>query len=91
MTCSTSLPNGTIPVSGKPLPPNEPNLRPRPLRRVLIRTATAGDWPAIWAFLREIDAGPLKRAREIEAFGYLHAAIQQPLGTGFSTTVKILS
>jgi len=41
--------------------------------------------------LRPIDAGPLKRAREIEALGYLHMAIQQPLGTGFSTTVKVLS
>ena len=41
--------------------------------------------------LRPIDAGPLKRAREIEAVGYLHMVIQQPLGTGFSTTVKILS
>ena len=41
--------------------------------------------------LRPIDAGPLKRAREIEAVGYLHMAIQQPLGTGFASTVKILS
>ena len=41
--------------------------------------------------LRPIDAGPLQRAREIEALGYLHMAIQQPLGTGFSTTVKVLS
>ena len=41
--------------------------------------------------LRPIDAGPLKRAREIEAVGYLHMAIQQPLGTGFSTTIKVLS
>jgi predicted dinucleotide-binding enzyme len=43
------------------------------------------------AGLRPIDAGPLKRAREIEALGYLHMAIQQPLGTGFATAVKILS
>jgi 8-hydroxy-5-deazaflavin:NADPH oxidoreductase len=41
--------------------------------------------------LRPIDAGPLKRARELEALGYLHMASQQPLGTGFSTTVKVLS
>ena len=41
--------------------------------------------------LRPIDAGPLRRAREIEALGYLHMAIQQPLGTGFSTTVKVLT
>ena len=41
--------------------------------------------------LRPIDAGPLKRAREIEALGYLHMAIQQPLGTGFMTTFKVLA
>jgi 8-hydroxy-5-deazaflavin:NADPH oxidoreductase len=41
--------------------------------------------------MRPIDAGPLKRAREIEALGYLHMAIQQPLDTGFSSTVKVLS
>jgi 8-hydroxy-5-deazaflavin:NADPH oxidoreductase len=41
--------------------------------------------------LRPIDAGPLKRARQIEAVGYLHMAVQQPLGSGFSTTVKVLS
>jgi predicted dinucleotide-binding enzyme len=42
------------------------------------------------AGLRPIDAGPLKRAREIEALGYLHMAIQQPLGTGFASTVIVL-
>ena len=41
--------------------------------------------------LRPIDAAPLRRAREIEALGYLHMAIQQPLGPGFSSTVKVLS
>jgi 8-hydroxy-5-deazaflavin:NADPH oxidoreductase len=40
--------------------------------------------------LRPIDAGPLKRARELEALGYLHMAIQQPLETDFGSTVKIL-
>jgi hypothetical protein len=43
------------------------------------------------AGLRPIDAGPLRRARELEALGYLHMVVQQPLGTGFSSTVKILS
>jgi predicted dinucleotide-binding enzyme len=42
------------------------------------------------AGLRPIDAGPLKRARELEALGYLHMAIQQPLETNFGSTVKIL-
>src|SRR4051794_40068405 len=34
--------------------------------------------------LRAIDAGPLRRARELEALGYLHMAIQDELGTGYS-------
>jgi 8-hydroxy-5-deazaflavin:NADPH oxidoreductase len=42
------------------------------------------------AGLRPINAGPLARAHELEALGYLHMALQQPLGTGFSTTMKIL-
>ena len=39
--------------------------------------------------LRAIDAGPLTRAHELEALGYLHMALQQPRGTGFSSTVKV--
>ena len=42
------------------------------------------------AGLRPVDAGPLARAHELEALGYLHMALQQPLGTGFSTTMKVL-
>jgi predicted dinucleotide-binding enzyme len=41
--------------------------------------------------LRAIDAGPLRRARELEALGYLHMAVQQPLDSGFSSTVKVLA
>jgi len=41
--------------------------------------------------LRAVDAGPLARAHELEALGYLHMALQEPLGTGFSSTVKIVS
>jgi predicted dinucleotide-binding enzyme len=41
------------------------------------------------AGLRPIDAGPLRRARELEALGYLHMAIQQPLQTNFGGTVKV--
>jgi hypothetical protein len=40
--------------------------------------------------LRPLDAGPLERAREIEAFGYLHMPIQQPVGIEFSTTIRVL-
>jgi hypothetical protein len=32
--------------------------------------------------VRPVDAGPLPRARELEALGYLHMAIQQNLDTG---------
>jgi hypothetical protein len=41
--------------------------------------------------LRPLDAGPLARAHELEALGYLHMALQQSLGTGFGSTIKVLS
>jgi 8-hydroxy-5-deazaflavin:NADPH oxidoreductase len=41
--------------------------------------------------LRAVDAGPLARARELEALGYLHMALQEPLGTGFGSTVKVIA
>ena len=41
--------------------------------------------------LRPIDAGPLKRARELEAAGLLHMGIQERLGTGFGSALKILA
>lgn len=41
--------------------------------------------------LRAVDAGPLTRAHELEAVGYLHMALQDVLGTGYGSTVKILS
>jgi predicted dinucleotide-binding enzyme len=41
--------------------------------------------------LRPIDAGPLARARELEALGFLHMALQEPLGTGYGSTVKVLA
>ena len=41
--------------------------------------------------LRAIDAGPLRRARELEALGYLHTAIQGSLGTGFSSAVMVVA
>jgi predicted dinucleotide-binding enzyme len=43
------------------------------------------------AGMRPIDAGPLKRARELEALGYLHMALQQPLETNYASAVKVLS
>jgi 8-hydroxy-5-deazaflavin:NADPH oxidoreductase len=41
--------------------------------------------------LNPIDAGPLRRARELEALGLLHMTLQNTLGTGFGSTVKILA
>jgi 8-hydroxy-5-deazaflavin:NADPH oxidoreductase len=41
--------------------------------------------------LRAVDAGPLARAHELEALGYLHMALQQGLGSGFGSAVKILA
>jgi predicted dinucleotide-binding enzyme len=40
--------------------------------------------------LRAVDAGPLAHARQLEALGYLHIAIQEALGTGYGSAVKIL-
>jgi 8-hydroxy-5-deazaflavin:NADPH oxidoreductase len=41
--------------------------------------------------LRPVDAGPLKRARELEAAGLLHMSVQGTLGTGFGSALKIVA
>jgi predicted dinucleotide-binding enzyme len=41
--------------------------------------------------LRAIDTGPLERARQLEGLGFLHITLQQLLGTGFGSAVKILA
>jgi len=41
--------------------------------------------------LRAIDVGPLERARHLEGLGFLHMMVQQPLGTGFASAVKVIS
>jgi 8-hydroxy-5-deazaflavin:NADPH oxidoreductase len=41
--------------------------------------------------MRAVDAGPLRRARELEAAGLLHMTVQDPLGTGFGSALKVLS
>ena len=43
------------------------------------------------AGMRPLDAGPLRRAREIEALGFLHMTLQEGLGTGFSSAVKVIA
>jgi 8-hydroxy-5-deazaflavin:NADPH oxidoreductase len=41
--------------------------------------------------LNPVDAGSQKRARELEALGLLHMALQNTLGTGFASTVKFIT
>jgi 8-hydroxy-5-deazaflavin:NADPH oxidoreductase len=41
--------------------------------------------------LNPIDVGGMERARELEALGLLHMVLQGSLGTGYGSTVKILS
>jgi predicted dinucleotide-binding enzyme len=42
------------------------------------------------AGLRAIDVGPLKRARELEGFQFLHMTLQQTLGTNWTSAIKIV-
>lgn len=42
------------------------------------------------AGLRGIDAGPLRRAQQLEAVGFLHMTLQGTLGNTWSTGVKVL-
>ena len=41
--------------------------------------------------LNPIDAGPLGRARELEAAGLLHMGLQQVLDTGYGSALKIIA
>jgi len=41
--------------------------------------------------LRAVDAGPLRRARQLEGLGYLHMVVQEGLGTGYGSAVKLIS
>jgi len=43
------------------------------------------------AGLRPIEVGPLRRARELEAVGFLHMTIQQAVGGEYSTALKVIS
>ena len=43
------------------------------------------------AGLRPVDAGPLRRARQIEGLQLLHIVTQGNLGTNFASAIKILS
>jgi 8-hydroxy-5-deazaflavin:NADPH oxidoreductase len=39
--------------------------------------------------LRPIDVGPLRRAQQLEHLGFLHMSLQEPLGAGFESAVKL--
>jgi hypothetical protein len=41
--------------------------------------------------MRPLDVGPLRRARELEAFEFLHMTLQQRLGLNQQSAIKILS
>src|SRR3954466_12461945 len=41
--------------------------------------------------MRPVDAGPLARAPEPAALRHLHMTLQEPLGTGFGSAVKIVA
>lgn len=41
--------------------------------------------------LRAVDAGPLRRARELEALGFLHMKVQDSLGSGYGSAVTFVS
>jgi NADPH-dependent F420 reductase len=41
--------------------------------------------------LRPIDAGPLRRARQLEQMMFLNITIQEPMGLGYQSAIKILS
>jgi len=40
--------------------------------------------------MRPVDTGPLRRARELEAFQLLHMTLQGPLGLGWASAIKLL-
>ena len=41
--------------------------------------------------MRAVDAGPLRRARQLEHLGFLHMALQDTLGAGFGSAVKFVT
>jgi 8-hydroxy-5-deazaflavin:NADPH oxidoreductase len=41
--------------------------------------------------MRALDAGPLRRARQLEHVGFLHILLQEPLDTDYTSTVALVS
>ena len=40
--------------------------------------------------VRPVDVGPLSRAQQLEQLGFLHISLQQPLGLGFGSAIKLV-
>ena len=53
-------------------------------KQAVAALATAGG-------LHPIDAGPLRRARQLEQAGFLHMALQESLGSGYQSALRFLS
>jgi NADPH-dependent F420 reductase len=53
-------------------------------KQAVAAMATAGG-------LHPIDAGPLRRARQLEQAGFLHMALQESLGSGYQSALRFLS
>ncbi len=70
-------------VTGQPLDvfvaADDPNAK-----ETVVRLVEAGG-------LRAVDAGPLRRARQLEGLGFLGITLQQPLGLGFSSAWKLIA
>jgi NADPH-dependent F420 reductase len=43
------------------------------------------------AGMRPVDAGPLRRAQQLEHLGFLHMALQDSLGSGYGSAVKFVT
>jgi predicted dinucleotide-binding enzyme len=41
--------------------------------------------------MRPVDAGPLRRAQQLEHLGFLHMAMQENLGSGYGSAVKFVN
>jgi predicted dinucleotide-binding enzyme len=41
--------------------------------------------------LNVIDVGPLRRAQQLEQAGFLHVKVQEPLGSGFASALKVVT
>jgi NADPH-dependent F420 reductase len=43
------------------------------------------------AGMRAVDAGPLRRAQQLEHLGFLHMALQESLGSGYGSALKFIT